>query len=504
MDLKGLFKRTLNRFFARPSVYFSGYSYPSAGLTPQRLAEIFREADNGNVVRQAELFAEMEEKDAHLSSVLQTRKLSVCGLDFDILPLDDSKQQKDIASFLKQKLMAIENFRDAIFDLMDAVSKGFSVLEIMYEYSDGEIWVTKLEFIDQRRFSFATKEGIVSDKPRLLTENNMVFGEDLADNKFIYFRHKARSGLTVRSGLLRVCSWMYLFKNYALKDWVIFSERYAMPMRVGKFMPGAGEDDINTLKQAVLQLGSDGAAVISDNTLIELIESKARGDVGAYEKLCSYCDKQMSKAVLGQTLTTEEGSSGSYALGKVQHLVRQDILKADVAAVSQVLRNQLLGPLTRFHFGDVNIPQIKFFVPEEQDLSKESEIIARLAKDVGLPISKKWMYERFNIMPPAEKEDTLSFNVALKAKTETKTANFTPQQQVIENFVDELVGNAGQSVEKILNTILKTVKQSKDFEDLQEKIIDNFADYKSDDLENLLTLAIFIADLYGRFTVKDD
>lgn len=35
--------------------------YPSNGLTPVRLAEIFREADAGDVLRQMELFEEMEE-----------------------------------------------------------------------------------------------------------------------------------------------------------------------------------------------------------------------------------------------------------------------------------------------------------------------------------------------------------------------------------------------------------------------------------------------------------
>ena len=48
--------------------------YPSDGLTPVRLAEIFKEADAGDVLRQAELFEEMEEKDPHLFSQLQTRK----------------------------------------------------------------------------------------------------------------------------------------------------------------------------------------------------------------------------------------------------------------------------------------------------------------------------------------------------------------------------------------------------------------------------------------------
>lgn len=53
--------------------------YPSNGLTPRRLARIFREADEGNVRAQMELFEEMEEKDTHLFSQMQTRKLGAMG-----------------------------------------------------------------------------------------------------------------------------------------------------------------------------------------------------------------------------------------------------------------------------------------------------------------------------------------------------------------------------------------------------------------------------------------
>lgn len=64
-------------------------SYPSQGLTPERLARIFKEADQGDVSRQAELFEEMEEKDLHLTGILQSRKLAVTGLEWDILPASE-------------------------------------------------------------------------------------------------------------------------------------------------------------------------------------------------------------------------------------------------------------------------------------------------------------------------------------------------------------------------------------------------------------------------------
>jgi len=66
-------------------------SYPSRGLTPQRLATIFREADGGNITRQAELFNEMEEKSTHIFSVFQTRKLAVVKNEMEILPASDRR-----------------------------------------------------------------------------------------------------------------------------------------------------------------------------------------------------------------------------------------------------------------------------------------------------------------------------------------------------------------------------------------------------------------------------
>nr|WP_261945060.1 DUF935 domain-containing protein [Paenibacillus melissococcoides] len=79
-------------------------TYPSNGLTPVRLAQIFREADAGDVLRQMELFEEMEEKDPHLFSQLQTRKNAVTGLDFEVIPFSDDEWDKQIAEFVKEQI----------------------------------------------------------------------------------------------------------------------------------------------------------------------------------------------------------------------------------------------------------------------------------------------------------------------------------------------------------------------------------------------------------------
>jgi len=142
---------------------------------------------------------------------------------------------------------------------------------------------------------------VLLEYPRLITEDQPVWGEELLPNKFIVHKYRARSGATVRGGLLRPCAFMYLFKNYDIKDWLIFNELFAVPMRVGKHKPGAGTEEKEALKRAVFNLGVDAAAVISDNTVIEILESKLRGDAGTFSSLAEFCDRAMSKGVLGHT-----------------------------------------------------------------------------------------------------------------------------------------------------------------------------------------------------------
>jgi len=150
-------------------------NYPSQGLTPQRLAVIFREADQGNILRQAELFEEMEEKDLHLGGVLQTRKLAVTGLDWEVESASDSAEDKKIAAAAAEMIENIQNFEDALLDMMDAVGKGFDVQEIMWEFSEGQVWINEIKYIHPRRFTFSSMNALL-EMPKLLTDESPIWG----------------------------------------------------------------------------------------------------------------------------------------------------------------------------------------------------------------------------------------------------------------------------------------------------------------------------------------
>jgi phage gp29-like protein len=408
MGLKDYFGRWLTpqqrkpetREIAAVSLEDRWSSYPSVGLTPGGLGSIFQEADQGAVRTQMELFEEMEEKDAHLASLLQTRKLSVLSLDYEVLPYANTPEDEQIAEAVGEIVFGIPDLETAFLDLLDAIGKGFALVEIIWGVDRKQARVEELKWVPQKKLTF------VEDlAPRLVTANGPWQGVPFPPWKIIYHRYKAKSGHDTRAGVLRVVGYMYLLKNYSLKDWAAFNEVFGMPLRLGKYDPSSSPSDREALISAVRNLGTDAAGIISKNTEIEFVEATNRlsGNAVPFQVLADFCNREMSKAILGQTLTTDTaGGTGTYSAAKVHAQVRSDLTVADAQSLAQTLREQLLKPLVGFNFGwDKPVPWFRFRFEESEDLLTLSEVYRNLA-GMGVPLSLEHVAERFGI-PLAKK-----------------------------------------------------------------------------------------------------
>lgn len=383
-------------------------TYPSRGLTPARLAKILREADDGQPERQVELFREIEEKDAHLSSQLQMRKQAVLGVEYDLQPDGDDAKAQKVCDFCREALWALEDLDDLLLVLLDAVPQGWAHAELHWEIAGGRAIVAGWTEIPQERTRW-DERGV----PRLATDDHQSDGIEIPAWKVTYHRHKARTGRAARAGVMRTCAWWYLFKNFSIKDWAAFAEVFGMPLRIGTYPNGAKEEDKESLRQALYSLGSDGAAIVSEGTKITFEEAKASGAGQAvFERLAAYCDRAMSKAVLGQTLTSDQGQVGSYGAAKVHDEVRLDLRDADAYALEKTLRQQVLQPLVLFNFGPAApIPWFRFALGQPEDLEAKGKVYTAL-KSLGLRIGAGHVYDAFGVPQPEPGEEVLGGEAA--------------------------------------------------------------------------------------------
>lgn len=481
--------------------------YPSNGLTPRRLAYIFREAVEGNVRSQMELFEDMEEKDAHLFAQLQTRKLAVAGLDWEIHPFSEDEKDKQIADFVNQQLKNIENFDAVLIDMLDAIGKGISIMELDWMVDDGWNVIKDIEYVHPKKLVWDS----TTDELMVCTKD-YPSGITLPENKFVIHKYKAKSGHASRSGLLRVVSWMYLFKNYDLKDWVSFCEVFGMPLRLGKYDASASEDDKKQLMEAIISLGTDAAGIVPSSTKIEFIESQKTTSVEIYEKLARYCDEQISKAILGQTLTSDSGG-GSYAQSKTHDEVRHDLTVADAKALAVTIRRDIIRPLVEFNFGmDANIPFFKFDYKDTDDQKETVEIYKALVCDMGLEIPKSHIYKKFNIPKPESGEDILkpvqrvigqTLPEEVTEELKLKQTGQSEQQQ-IDTIVAMANKQSADIFHKMMEPLLKIVDKAENMEELQKILKDKeqlrkvYQEMENPELEDLVQQGMYLSHLIGR------
>jgi phage gp29-like protein len=121
---------------AVPRAEDSVRDYPGAGLTPSRLSGILREADDGSLDTAMQLFEEMEEKDAHLYCVANTRRLALTGLPWEVVSAATVREAANRASadeaahYCSDVLHDLDSFEEALQHLSLAVGRNIAVAEI--------------------------------------------------------------------------------------------------------------------------------------------------------------------------------------------------------------------------------------------------------------------------------------------------------------------------------------------------------------------------------------
>lgn len=376
----------------------------SPGLTPQGLAGILKAAETGSHWDYLTLAEEMEERELHYASVLGTRKLAVAGVEAVIEAGGEDARAIEIADAI-ENLISLPVFDDLVQDLLDGLGKGFSVSEIMWETSASQWQPYDYRHRDPRFFTF---DMVDRTTIRLVDLQNPAFGIPLEPYKFIRHVPKLKTGIPIRGGLAKPAAWAYIFKSYTLKDWVAFCEIYGIPFRVGKYGPMATAEDRARLLAAVRNIGSDAAGIIPESMAIEFVDGagKGGGGAGVFDRLTDYLDKQISKRVLGQTMTTDHGSS--LAQAKVHENVRHDILVSDAKQIAATINRDLIRPFVDLNYGpQKRYPEFKLPVPKPEDLTALSGVLDRVVK-LGVRVREAEVRERIGFSEPDDGDAILT------------------------------------------------------------------------------------------------
>ncbi|MCF6432919.1 DUF935 domain-containing protein [Leisingera sp. MMG026] len=453
----------------------------ASGMTPSRLASVLMSAAEGNIHDYLVLAEEMEERDQHYGSVLGIRKRAISGVEPVVEPASDSAQDKKIAQDLQENIAGHDGFSDLVEDILDALGKGFSQVELDWGRSKKSWWIEQFIHRDPRFFTFDRDTG---QEVRLLDEDNLVDGVALEPFKWISHKAKLKSGLPIRGGLARLVAFGWICKSYTVKDWVAFIETYGLPLRLGRYGPSATKEDVETLFRAVANIGTDAAAVLPENMRIDFEGgSQAASGDKVFENLARWTDEQTSKAVLGQTMSTDNGSSMAQA--EVHNEVRHDVAKADARSVTKTLMRDLVKPYVDLNYGvQPRYPKLKIIIEEAEDIDMIMRHTAEMV-DRGMRIKQSEARSKLGYSEP-DKEDEILGAAKPKPETRQETAKNRAELPLaapkaspdpykpLDDLEGELAGDWEDIMGPMLGPVIEVLETATSYEEALESLADAF------------------------------
>lgn len=465
----------------------------ASGLTPTKLARILKDsmeagADPTDFLTLAE---EMEEREPQYRMALTQRKLALRNIECVVEAASEDDVDKEIAQAVR-KVVDTTAFRNVIVDLSDALAKGYSVSEIVWNTKVTPWLPSKILWRDQRHFQFDKETGT---KLRLREDGNED-GLELSRAKYICHVPKLKSGSPLRQGLARPACWIFMLKSFSLKDWMSFLEVYGMPFRVGKYGPGATKNDKRALLRAVANVAADGGAIIPDSMVLEFIETKANasGD-NAFKGMVEYLDDQFAKLIIGQTMTSSDGSSKSQA--EVHDDIRIEIKRADADDLAATIQRDFVDSFVMYNWGERpnGPPQATFPVPDPEDLKLLMEATTSFVS-MGGKVAAAPVREKLGWRDPEEGEELLSppnsqksteeapnQKIGEKDKKETtrqKPSNKTHTHNLAffdgsnddEDFTKDMLSDWEPQIEGVLKKVRSQLEDASSLDDFLEKTKD--------------------------------
>lgn len=459
------------------------------------------------------------ERDAHAGAVLQTRALSVIGKEWEIIPADTTPrigrqakttQEQRIADYVTETIKKC-NYDPACQEHLSGVLYGYRPAEIMWEASEGNIWINKILVKHPKRFCFTPKREL-----RLLTPSNMIEGEEVPQRKFSVFTYGSTDN-PYGKGLGQSLWWPVWFKKNGIKFWAIFLDKFSMPTPVGKYPPGTPKPKQDDLLGAIKAIQTETGITIPENMIVEFIEATRRG-TATYGEFCAYWDKQISKRVLGQVATTE-GTPGKLGEEKGQNDTKEEITKADADLLSTCHNETIVRWAVDYEFGPQKAyPKLWRRCEPEEDLNERAERDKLIFVDMGMAkrIPESYIAETYAIPLAEEGEPTCSSPPAIQKQesreagpgapqfSEKKTFDLTPDQQALEKMIAGVLKSAPDAVRDLSKPLMEAIEKATSYEEIQENLAATFSEMDPLQFEDLVGRAILAAELFGRFAARAD
>ncbi|MCD6017269.1 MAG: hypothetical protein K0S53_390 [Bacteroidetes bacterium] len=299
--------------------------------------------------------------DAHLASLIDTRKKAILASSFIVTK--NGKEKLEKTEFLQKKW-----FYDFTNLAMDSIFWGHSLIQFGDFVND--------EFTN---LSLVPREYVKPEFNVVVSNPSLMTGVSYLETPF----KEWVIGVGDRNclGLLSQAAPLVLWKKNALAGWANYIELISIPIRIGK-TDTRDEKTRANMEEMLKTMGQAAYGIFDLEDTIELIESRNTSPYEIFDKMIERCNSELAKLILGQTSTSDQKSYVGAA--NVHERVMHQVNEADEIFIENIFTYQLV-PFLNMHGLGFNNLKIESEADDELTLQDKAKIDIELLKFYEIP-----------------------------------------------------------------------------------------------------------------------
>jgi hypothetical protein len=308
--------------------------------------------------------------DGHLTAVTEDRTLRTINEDY-IFSIDGIKDDK-LTTLIEDQ----EWFDYLLEEAHKSTYRG-----------EGYIWVKDFEKGNIKELELVDRGLLVPGQKILLYDINGNKGLDVSEVDDILLYAKFYSNI----GILEKAAVYTILKRHSWGSWDEFEELFGVPIRIAK-VASQSETVKNEVAGWLEEMGSAPYGVFPVGTEIDIKENSKADAFNVFYQKIQALDKELSKLILHQTMTTENGASK--AQGTVHENTLEEVVKSDKKKMLSFLNKRLVPAMRKLGY---SIPDnAKITIEKTKDPEKQIKIDSQLMTN-GYILKQQYVEETYGV-----------------------------------------------------------------------------------------------------------
>lgn len=319
-----------------------------------------------------QLYAEIVQDDS-VATHLTTIQRSIEGTEFQVGVLNGDKIEPNEAFM---DLFRSEWYSTLIRYVIEAEMFGYTLIDVLPAVN-GQYESDNFKLIPRH---------LVIPEQSLVRKRTSV-NIDLINYKDPAFASRLMElGDKYSKGLFNNIALMYIYKKNALAYWSNYQSKFGIPPVIVK-TDLSNNAKTNSLISFLQNMRSNTFSLVGYDDQVEILNNVDSDAFNTFKELIDHCDKQISKVLEGQTMTSSDGSSRSQA--EVHERVAEEFHQARLRRVERTI-NKILIPILSQDIKGLN--NVVFRYAEKKNVDDIIDRVVKL-KQAGYQVEKDYLEE---------------------------------------------------------------------------------------------------------------